>query len=171
MQPKRSTKKAKAAANGSGPTAAEKRARTDYRGGDEHASTSRGTYCRNSNGGGITERQREWARAAVQREGVERSGEFAEPAKRGLETAARPAFRDVLDICQQGARRRDPVRGVPYWHTNRFSRSHSQETAWFIRELRMAGVGRMLTTQRWYDFSRMEGRVISNIERDTTNPR
>jgi hypothetical protein len=39
-------------------------------------------------------------------------GEFAGPAKRGHDTAARTAFYGMPDICQQEARRRDPVRAV-----------------------------------------------------------
>jgi hypothetical protein len=68
-------------------------------------------------------------RAAVRREGVALGDEFAEPAERVHDTAVRTAIHDVLDICPQEARRRDPVRAVLYWQANRCSLSYSKGTA------------------------------------------
>jgi DNA invertase Pin-like site-specific DNA recombinase len=128
-------------------------------------------YYRKSNDddGSSIDQQREWARAAAAREGVELVREFADQAKRGHDTAGRTAFHEMLEFCQQEHRRGAPVQAIVTWHLNRFSRADSQETSWFIWEFRKAGVARILTAQRWYDFSRMEDRVISNIEQDTSN--
>jgi site-specific DNA recombinase len=128
-------------------------------------------YYRKSNDddGGSIEQQREWARAVCEREGVELVQEFADQSKKGHETATRTAFHEMLAFCQDQARKRMPILAVVCWHTNRFSRADSQETSWFIWEFRKAGVSRLLTSNRWYDFERMEDRVISNIEQDTSN--
>jgi DNA invertase Pin-like site-specific DNA recombinase len=123
-------------------------------------------YYRKSNDddGSSIEQQREWARTAAQKEGVEIVREFADQAKKGHETATRTAFHEMLAFCQEQARRRMPIQAVVTWHTNRFSRSDSQETSWFYWEFRKAGVSRILTAQRWYDFARMEDRLVQNIE-------
>jgi hypothetical protein len=75
----------------------------------------------------------------------------------------------MLEFCQQEQRRGAPVSVIACWHTNRFSRADSQETAWFIWEYRKAGVGRIFTAQRWYDLSRKEDRALLNLEQDFTN--
>ncbi|HEX5270555.1 MAG TPA: recombinase family protein, partial [Gemmataceae bacterium] len=128
-------------------------------------------YYRKSNDddGSSIDQQREWARVACEKEGVELVAEFADQAKKGHETATRTAFHDMLAFCQDQARKRTPVRAVVCWHTNRFSRADSQETAWFVWEFRKAGVGRILTAQRWYDVARKEDRALLNLEQDFTN--
>ena len=128
-------------------------------------------YYRKSNDddGSSIEQQREWARTAAQKEGVEIVREFADQAKKGHETATRAAFHEMLRFCQEQARKRDPIDVVVCWHTNRFSRADSLETAKFLCEFRDAGARRVLTAQRWYDFSRFEDRILHNIEQDASN--
>jgi site-specific DNA recombinase len=128
-------------------------------------------YYRKSNedDGGSVEQQQQWARPACEKEGVELVREFTDQAKRGWDTAARTDFHEMLRFCQQEAARGAPVQAVVCWHTNRFSRADSQETSWFIWEFRKAGVARVLTAQRWYDFSRMEDRLLHNIEQEAGN--
>ena len=128
-------------------------------------------YYRKSNDddGNSIDQQREWARAACEREGVELAREFADQAKKGHETATRTEFHEMLAWCQEQARKRTPVQASATWHTNRFSRADSQETAWFVWEFRKAGIGRILTAQRWYDLARKEDRALLNLEQDFTN--
>jgi DNA invertase Pin-like site-specific DNA recombinase len=119
--------------------------------------------------GGSVEQQRAWAHAACEKEGVELVREFTDQAKRGWDTAARTDFHAMLAFCQEQARRGTPIGAVICWHTNRFSRADSQETSWFLWEFRKAGVAQVLTAQRWYDFGRMEDRLLQNIEQEAGN--
>jgi site-specific DNA recombinase len=130
-------------------------------------------YYRKSNDddGESVEQQQKWARDACTREGIDLAHEFADHAKKGHETATRTAFHEMLRYCQEQARKRTPIDTIVCWHHNRFSRADSQESAWFVWEFRKAGVNRLLTASRWYNFSRMEDRVLLNIEQDTSNHR
>ena len=125
----------------------------------------------NDDDGESVEQQQKWARDACAREGIELAHEFADHAKKGHETATRTAFHEMLRYCQEQARKRTPIDTIVCWHHNRFSRADSQESAWFVWEFRKAGVNRLLTASRWYTFSRMEDRVLLNIEQDTSNHR
>jgi site-specific DNA recombinase len=128
-------------------------------------------YYRKSNDddGNSVDQQREWAHEVCPKEGLALVREFADQAKRGWETDRRTEFHEMLDFCRQQARQGTPVDALLCWNANRFSRADSQETSWFIWEFRQAGVGRMLTATRWVDFSRMEDRVLFNIEQDTSH--
>jgi DNA invertase Pin-like site-specific DNA recombinase len=128
-------------------------------------------YYRKSNedDGNSIEQQREWAHDVCPKEDIVLVREFSDQAKRGWETAKRTEFHEMLDFCRQQARQGTPVDTILCWNANRFSRADSQETSWFIWEFRQAGVGRMLTATRWVDFSRMEDRVLFNIEQDTSH--
>ena len=128
-------------------------------------------YYRKSNedDGSSIDQQRDWAQPACRKEGIELVREFADQSKKGHETASRTAFHEMLKFCQEQARKRTPIDAIICWHHNRLSRADSQETAWFVWEFRKAGVNRMLTANRWYDFRRMEDRVLLNIEQDTSN--
>jgi DNA invertase Pin-like site-specific DNA recombinase len=130
-------------------------------------------YYRKSNDddGGSVEQQREWARVACEKEGLELVREFVDQAKRGWDTAARTEFHAMLAFCQEQARKRTPIDVVVCWHTNRFSRADSLETGKFLYEFRAAGARRVLTAQRWYDFGRFEDRILHNIEQDASNHR
>jgi DNA invertase Pin-like site-specific DNA recombinase len=125
-------------------------------------------YYRKSNedDGGSIEQQREWAHAAAARENVELVAEFADQAKKGHETATRTAFLDMLAFCQEQARKRNPIRAVVCWHTNRFSRADSIETGHYLHMFRQAGIGRMLTAQKWIDFARGEDRIIFGVNQE-----
>lgn len=125
-------------------------------------------YYRKSNedDGNSIDQQREWARGACQREGLELVCEFADQAKKGHETATRTAFHEMLKFCQDQARRHAPIQAVVCWHPDRFSRSDSLETSKFLFEFREAGAGRMLTAQKWIDFNRPEDRMLSGIEQE-----
>jgi site-specific DNA recombinase len=128
-------------------------------------------YCRKSNedGGESVDQQLAWGRETAAKEGITIEAEFVDQAKKGWETAKRTKFHEMLAFSQQRHREGRPIDLVLCWHANRFSRADSQETAWFIWEFRRAGVGRMLTATRWVDFSRMEDRILFNIEQDASN--
>jgi site-specific DNA recombinase len=125
-------------------------------------------YYRKSNedDGSSIDQQREWARAACQKEGVELVREFADQAKKGHENATRTAFQEMLRFCQEEARRRAPIQAVVCWHTNRFSRADSQETSWYVWEFRKAGVNRLFTSQKVIDFARGEDRIIFGVNQE-----
>jgi site-specific DNA recombinase len=128
-------------------------------------------YYRKSNDddGGSVDQQREWARVACEKEGVELVREFVDQAKAGWDTTRRTGFHEMLAFCQEQAQRKTPVDAIVCWHTNRFSRADSLETARFLCEFRDTGARRVLTAQRWYDFGRFEDRILHNIEQDASN--
>jgi DNA invertase Pin-like site-specific DNA recombinase len=128
-------------------------------------------YYRKSNedDGSSIEQQREWARTAAQKEGVEIVREFADQAKKGHETATRTAFHEMLAFCQEQARRRQPISAVVCWHTNRFSRADSIETNHYLHLFRQAGVSRFLTAQKWIDFARGEDRLVFGVTQEASD--
>jgi DNA invertase Pin-like site-specific DNA recombinase len=129
-------------------------------------------YYRKSNedDGCSVEQQKEWAREACAREGVKIVREFTDQAKKGHETASRADFLEMLEFCRRQAGRGTPVDAIVCWHPNRFSRSDSQETSWFIWEFRKVGTNRIFTASHgWRDFRRMEDRILFNIEQDASN--
>jgi DNA invertase Pin-like site-specific DNA recombinase len=113
--------------------------------------------------------QRGWAQPTAQAEGVEIVQEFEDAALSGTEATRRNAFQEMLRFCQDQARQKHPIDALVMWKTDRFSRADSIETAWYVQEFRNAGVERILTSTRWFDFSRREDRVIFGIEQDCTN--
>ncbi len=115
------------------------------------------------------EQQREWARGAAARENVELVREFTDQAKAGWDTAKRTDFHEMLRFCQEEHRKGRPIQAVVCWKANRFSRSDSNETSYYLWQFRQAGTGRMLTSQRWIDFARMEDRILFNIEQDAAS--
>lgn len=126
-------------------------------------------YFRKSNedDGESVGQQREWSRAAQDREGFVVVREFIDQAKSGWKTAARADFAAMLEFCRGEAAAGRPVQAVVCWAPDRFSRADSQETAWFIWEFRKAGTNRMFTqTRGWLDFRRTEHRVLFNVEQD-----
>jgi site-specific DNA recombinase len=123
----------------------------------------------NDDDGSSVEQQREWARTAAQKEGVELVAEFTDQAKKGHETATRTGFLDMLRFCQQEARKRTPVRVVVTWHSNRFSRADSIETNHYLHLFREAGVSRFLTAQKWIDFARGEDRLVFGVTQEASD--
>jgi DNA invertase Pin-like site-specific DNA recombinase len=129
-------------------------------------------YYRKSNedDGHSIDQQQEWARQACPKEGIDLVREFADQAKKGHETASRTDFHAMLDFCRQQARGKAPIEAIVCWNPNRFSRSDSQETSWFVWEFRKAGVSRIFTASHgWRDFRRMEDRILFNIEQDASS--
>jgi DNA invertase Pin-like site-specific DNA recombinase len=121
--------------------------------------------------GGSVEQQREWALAAAPGQNIEIVREFADQAKKGHETAKRTAFHEMLAFCQLRAKQGRPVEAVVCWHSNRFSRSDSHETGFYLWSFRQAGVRRMFTARGWVDFGRMEDRLLQGIEQEASNHR
>jgi hypothetical protein len=129
-------------------------------------------YFRKSNNddGGSVAQQQEWARTAAPEENFTLIAEFTDQAKPGHETAKRTAFHAMLAFCQEQHRQGSPVEAIVCWNPNRFSRSDSHETSWFLWEFRRAGVHKMFTASNgWRDFRKMQDRVIANIEQDTSH--
>jgi DNA invertase Pin-like site-specific DNA recombinase len=121
--------------------------------------------------GGSVQQQLDWARKVAPEAGIEIVHEFADQAKKGHETASRTDFHAMLAFCQQRAKQGRPVEVVVCWHSNRFSRSDSHETGYYLWSFRQAGVCRMLTSRGWTDFSRMEDRLLHGIEQEAANHR
>src|SRR5262245_38257670 len=119
--------------------------------------------------GESVEQQQEWARPACGQANIDLVREFVDQSKAGWDTAKRDAFHKMLAFCQEEKRRGRPIDVIVCWKANRFSRSDSNETGHFIWEFRQAGTGRMFTSQRWIDFSRMEDRVLFNLEQDVAS--
>src|SRR5262245_56524158 len=101
---------------------------------------------------GSIEQQQQWARPTAKRENVEIVAEFTDAGKPGTETAKRTDFLAMLEFCREQQRKRSPIDAILCWNANRFSRSDSQETAWFVWEFRKVGVNMMLTASKgWID--------------------
>ena len=118
---------------------------------------------------GSIEQQQAWAGDACPKAGIDVLAEFIDSAKKGHDTARRTDFQRMLDFCQTAHHRRQPIDAIVCWHSNRFSRSDSVETSWFIHEFRKAGVHRMLTASGWIDFRRMQDRILFGINQDASN--
>jgi DNA invertase Pin-like site-specific DNA recombinase len=101
--------------------------------------------------------------------GVEIVAEFKDEAVSGGGMKKRDAFREMVRFCEERRRAGEPVEAVVCYHTNRFSRADSNETGAYIWQLRQAGVNRLLTWERWYDFRKEEDRAIFNLSQDFTN--
>jgi DNA invertase Pin-like site-specific DNA recombinase len=104
-------------------------------------------------------------------ERVDLVAEFADEAKSGGSMIARDAFLDLVLFCKQQAQAGTPLGCVVCYDTSRFSRASSIKTARYIDELMDAGVYRLLTWERWYDFRREEDRAIFLLQQDFTNNR
>jgi DNA invertase Pin-like site-specific DNA recombinase len=115
------------------------------------------------------EQQLAWAQTACQRERVNALRTFTDAGISGHATGKRNGFHEMLLYCQDEARQGRPVDAIVCWHSNRFSRADSQETGWYLWEFRKTGVSKMLTSERWIDFERMEDRVLLGIQQDVSN--
>jgi DNA invertase Pin-like site-specific DNA recombinase len=102
---------------------------------------------------------------------VEIVREFKDEAKSGGGMKKRDAFLDMLRFCQERAKAGQPIAAIVCYDTSRFSRADSNETSAYIWEFRKAGVNRLLTWERWYDFRKEEDRAIFNIQQDFTSNR
>ena len=118
---------------------------------------------------GSIEQQLAWAESACKREGLTVASTFTDAGKSGHATSKRDGFHAMLKFCQDAAGLGQAVDVIACWHANRFSRADSQESSWYFWEFRKAGVGRMLTSERWIDFEKMEDRVLLNLEQDVSS--
>jgi DNA invertase Pin-like site-specific DNA recombinase len=100
---------------------------------------------------------------------VELVREFQDEAKSGGGMRKRDAFLSMVRYCQEQAEAGTPVNAVVCYDTSRFSRASSIKTARYIDDLMEAGVFRLLTCERWYDFRKKEDRAIFLLEQDFTN--
>ena len=138
---------------------------------EAHSTARAVAYYRKSNedDGGSVQQQREWAAAKCPPEGITVVREFVDQAVSGHDTDRRADFHAMLKFCQDEKKKGRPIGVIVCWKANRFSRSDSNETGHFIWEFRQAGTGRMLTSQKWIDFARMEDRLVFNIEQDASS--
>jgi DNA invertase Pin-like site-specific DNA recombinase len=97
--------------------------------------------------------------------------EFRDEAISGGGMRKRDAFLEMLAWCQHRAAAGEPVGAVVCWDTSRFSRADSNETSHYIWEFRRAGVNRLFTWEKWYDFRKEEDRALFNLQQDFTNNR
>jgi DNA invertase Pin-like site-specific DNA recombinase len=104
-------------------------------------------------------------------EGVQVVAEFKDEGISGGGMARRDAFLKMLAYCQERHQAGHPVAAVVCYDTSRFSRADSNETAAYIWQFRQAGVCRLLTVERWYNFARPEDRTMFNIGQDFGNHR
>jgi DNA invertase Pin-like site-specific DNA recombinase len=104
-------------------------------------------------------------------ERVQVVAEFLDEAISGGGMRRRDAYLAMLAFCKKRHAQGDPVRAVVCWNTDRFSRATSMETAHYIWEFQQAGVHRVLTWERWFDFRKEEDRAIFLLQQDFTNNR
>src|SRR5262249_34837513 len=93
-------------------------------------------------------------------EGVEILAEFKDEGVSGGSMKRRDAFKEMLPFCKDQHAKGAPVAAVVCFDTSRFSRATSMETAHFIWEFQQAGVHRVLSWERWFDFRKEEDRAI-----------
>jgi DNA invertase Pin-like site-specific DNA recombinase len=113
--------------------------------------------------------QLEWGRGAAKREAVDIAREFVDDALSGTEATRRDAFQAMLAFCQEEKKSGRPIDVIVLWNTDRFSRADSLETGWYVHEYRKAGVDRLLTAERWFDFNRREDRAVFGITQEYSN--
>jgi hypothetical protein len=103
--------------------------------------------------------------------GVEVVREFRDDAKSGGAMRKRDDFLAMVRYCCDRAGTAEAVQAVVCYDTSRFSRATSIKTARYIDELMEAGVYRLLTWERWFDFRKEEDRAIFLLQQDFTNNR
>jgi DNA invertase Pin-like site-specific DNA recombinase len=104
-------------------------------------------------------------------EGVRVVREFTDEAVSGGGMKKRDAFLAMLEFCREEAAAGRPLAAVACYDASRFSRADSNETSAYIWDFRKAGVNRLLTWERWFDFRKEEDRAIFNIQQDFTSNR
>jgi DNA invertase Pin-like site-specific DNA recombinase len=104
-------------------------------------------------------------------EGLELVREFQDEGISGGGMKKRDAFNEMLAFCQERHRQRRPIQAIVCWDTARFSRATSMETAHYIWEFQKAGVHRVFTHERWFDFRKEEDRAIFLLQQDFTSNR
>jgi DNA invertase Pin-like site-specific DNA recombinase len=102
-------------------------------------------------------------------EGVQIVREFKDEGISGGGMAKRDDFLSMLAFCEERRRAGEPIDAIVCYHTNRFSRADSNERAAYIWQLRQAGVNRLLTSERWFDFRKAEDRTMINLGQDFGN--
>jgi DNA invertase Pin-like site-specific DNA recombinase len=116
-------------------------------------------------------RQRAEMLPKCQLAGVHVVKEFQDAAKSGGGMKKRDDFLDMLKHCQDRARGPDAIEAIVVHDTSRFSRADSTETGHYIHLFREAGVHRVFTWERWFDFRKEEDRAIFLLQQDFTNNR
>jgi DNA invertase Pin-like site-specific DNA recombinase len=118
--------------------------------------------------------QQEWAqsrRKADPAEPIDIAAEFRDDAVSGDKTDKRADFHAMLAFCQKQHKEGRPIEAIVCYTPSRFSRADSHETASYIWQFRQAGVHRILTAERWFDWDKEEDRVLFNLVQDMTNHR
>jgi DNA invertase Pin-like site-specific DNA recombinase len=110
--------------------------------------------------------QKEWARRACPREGIEIVREFEDPGIPGSEIESRPGLQAILAYCEQQAAKGEPFEAIVCWDGDRFSRADSIRSAVCIARLLDAGVTRMFTSEGWIDWTNDVDRVLYNLKQD-----
>jgi hypothetical protein len=118
-----------------------------------------------------------WPRCVLERVrlvGGEGDRGFFDEAVSGGGMAQRDGFLELLAFAQRCHKERvlwdgRPLEAVVCYEASRFSRATSIKTARYIDEFMEAGVFRLFTYERWYDFRKEEDRAIFNLQQDFTN--
>jgi DNA invertase Pin-like site-specific DNA recombinase len=103
--------------------------------------------------------------------GLELVQEFQDEGISGGGMKKRDAFLEMLAFCKKRHKDGKPIEAIVCWDTSRFSRATSIESAHYIWEFQQAGVHRVFTWERWFDFNREEDRAIFLLMQDFTNNR
>jgi DNA invertase Pin-like site-specific DNA recombinase len=101
--------------------------------------------------------------------GVTVACEFEDDAKSGGTMKKRGAFLEMLRFCQERHAEGQPIAAIVCYDPSPFSRATSTKTARYIDEFMDAGVHRLFTAERWFDFRKEEDRLVFNIQQDFTN--
>jgi DNA invertase Pin-like site-specific DNA recombinase len=101
--------------------------------------------------------------------GIEMVREFQDEAKSGGTMKKRGDFLDALRFCQERHAQGQPIRVIVCYDPSRYSRATSTKTARYIDEFMDAGVYRLFTAERWFDFRKEEDRLVFNIQQDFTS--
>jgi DNA invertase Pin-like site-specific DNA recombinase len=110
--------------------------------------------------------QKEWAKKACRKEGLEVVRHFEDPGIPGSEIEHRPGLMAMLNFCERPFEGRR-IDALVVWDADRLSRATSIRTAVVIDRLMGAGISRLLTQEGWIDFENDADRLIFNLKQDT----
>jgi DNA invertase Pin-like site-specific DNA recombinase len=110
--------------------------------------------------------QREWARRAAPKAGLELAREFEDHGIPGSEIEDRPGLMALLAHCEAERARKRPVGTVVVWDPDRLSRASSIRTAAVLDRLMTAGVTRIFTPEKTIDLEDDTEVAVFNIQQD-----
>jgi DNA invertase Pin-like site-specific DNA recombinase len=106
------------------------------------------------------EQQRATMLPKAEREGLQVLAEFQDSAKSGGRIEIRSGFLGMVKFCKERHAQGQPIDTIIVYDSSRFSRTNPIETSAYVHQLMQAGVCRLFTSERTFDFRRAEDRTM-----------